>query len=381
MKSPIFIIDNLRTPVGNPFRSFKDLSAADLAAVVLKELAARNSVGTVGQVILGNTVAAGTGQNLARQAVVKAGLPVSLPAYLVNNVCGAGTQAVINGIQAILSADAQLVLAGGVESASQSPLLSYEADHPQKNKSPKKSQEFDGLFCQILGQRMGDICEQTAAEHNITRDTQDQYALESHQKACRAQKEGKFVSEIVSVGSVSADDRPRANVKIENFASLKPVFRPNGTLTSGNSSVPCDGACALLLGSASYVRAKRLKPKARILGYSSIAISPEKTFEAGPIAIQQCLKQTRLKLKDIDLFEVSEAFAAQAIFTRNTLKVSESKMNIWGGDIALGHPLGAVGARILVTLVSALRDQKKKRGIACVCYGGGGAIAMAVEIL
>lgn len=386
----LFILDGLRTPVGHPYMGLRDFSAAQLAALVIKEMVRRDKLKAkeIGGVILGNTVSAGTGQNLARQAAVAAGLPAQVPALTVNNVCGAGLQAVVSAAQAILAGDAQIMIAGGAESASQAPyfVARQEAENYEKKEPdlhPIDCIANDGLMCPITGKRMGELIEDLVYKFKISREEQDDYAFESHRKACAAQETDKFKHEIVTVKTkkktVIKDEHPRKKLDRSWLNKLPPVFWTGGTVTAGNASLSCDGAAAVVLADGAYVKEHRLKPKARLAGYASVAIDPERTFEATIEAIRMCLKKTGLALGDIDLFELSEAFAAQIILARKQLKIPAQKINVFGGDIAFGHPLGAAGARILVTLLNALRDGRKRRGLACVAYGGGGAVAAIVE--
>ena len=381
----IFIVDGARTAIGSTFKTLKNLSPAQLAAFTIKELLKRSKTEgvAVSEVILGNTVSTGTGQNLARHAAFLAGLPASIPAFTVNLVCGSGLQSLISGAQAICAGDAELVLAGGTESSSQSPYFIKKDAKEKTEENFTDSLIYDGLTCQLTGKRMGDLAEMIAEKFHISREAQDRFSFESHQRAMAAQAKGKFQNEIVSVkinGDIfNTDQRPRKNINLEKLAALPPAFQESGTITAGNSSIPSDGAAVLLLASEAALKTYNLKPKARLLGYASVAIEPEMVFTASIPAVKACLKKCKLSLKDIDLFEISEAFAVQAIITQKELKIPQDRMNIFGGDVALGHPLGAAGARILVTLLHALRGEKKKKGLATVCLGGGGAVALIVE--
>ena len=385
----IYLIDSLRTPIGNPYKGLKDFKAPELAALCIKEILRRNQLTAplLDEIILGNTVSAGSGQNLARQAVGLAGLPVTTPALTINNVCGSGLHSVILAAQAIIAGDADMVLAGGTESVSHNPYLAFKNDEIKiEEKDFMDSLVHDGLWCSLTNKHMGQLAEALADEFHIHREAQDRYSLESHHKACRAQKDNKFRREMISVlGKQSTcmdrDDHPRVNVDLEKLRSLPPAFMKNGTVTAGNSSVPCDGAACVLAASEEFIKINNGKPKAKILSYATVALDPEKVFTAGVKAVQECLKKADLSLRGVDLFEISESFAVQAIWTRQQLNIPEEKMNIWGGDVALGHPLGAAGARVLVTLLHALEDQKKKNGVAVVCFGGGGAVAMAIEMV
>ena len=384
----IFIIDGTRTAIGSTFKALKDFTASELGSIAIKEILQRNAIkkDLINQVILGNTVSAGTGQNLARHAAFLSGLPVSVPAFTVNNVCGSGLQSVILGAQAITCQDAHAVICGGIESSSQSPYLVKRNDKEKKEENFIDSLIYDGLMCELSHKHMGELAEHIAEKFKIPREEQDQYSYESHHKTCQAQLEGKFKEEIIPVdlgngGIFMQDQRPRKDIDLQKLGKLPPAFKENGTITAGNSSLPSDGAVAVLLASSDMIKKNSITPKARILGYASIAVTPEMVFTAAIPAVKECLKKCDLSLKDIDLFEISEAFAVQAIITKRELKIPDDKMNIFGGDVALGHPLGAAGARILVTLIHALLDQKKKRGLAAVCLGGGGAVALAIETI
>ncbi len=382
-KKPIYILDAARTPVGNPFKSLKDFSVGQLGGSVIAALLKRTGLDPlcVSEVILGNAVSAGTGQNSARQASFCGGLLCSTSAYTVNAVCGSGLQAVILAGQTISFGANDYIIALGSESASRTPeLFSKSVEGSFNQRTAVDSLMYDGLWCSLAGKSMGQICENFAKKEKISRKAQDKYALESHQKAAAANFSDEIINVVLQDGRVfSADEHIRRHVNLESFKLLPSAFAKKGTLTAGNVSLPSDGAAGVLLSGEKSLRSVQLKPLARIVGYSSLALEPQKVFTAGVAAVQTCLKVCGLKLKDIDLFEVSEAFAAQAIYTHDKLSISTEKMNIYGGDIALGHPLGAAGTRILVTLVHALKVNKKRYGLAVICYGGGGAIAAVVE--
>ena len=388
--NPVFLFEGVRTPIGYPYRGLQEFSAAQLASFAIKGICRRNRIDKrwVDQVIFGNVVAAGTGQNLARQAALSAGLPATVPAFTVNNVCGAGLQAVILAAQSVALGKAGLILAGGTESASQSPYFvkRQEAENYEKKikeLNPLDCLQHDGLFCQMTGQKMGELAQKLAYAFDISRKEQDDYAFDSHRKACLAQKQGKFRKEIIPLRNhektIYLDEHPRKSLERAWLDKLPPVFWTGGTVTAGNSSPSCDGAAVVAVGSADFQRKHKRKPLARIVGYSLIAVTPENVFESLNTAIEACLKECRLQLRDIDFFEISEAFAAQVVLAERRVKIPRAKINVFGGDLALGHPLGTAGARILVTLLNVLRDQKKKRGLACVSFGGGGAIAMVIE--
>ncbi len=378
----IYIVDVARTPIGRTFKGLKEFTAADLAAITIDGILDRNTSvkNHINQIILGNTVSSGTGQNLARHAVSLSCLDIKTPAFLVNSVCGSGLQSIIMAAQAMVCDNVSYIIAGGVESASYCPQIF------KRDKEPIDSLVLDGLWCGMSDQHMGELAEQLAEKFKISRQAQDIFAFESHQKALKAQAEGKFDKEILSVkkkdGSLLVqDERPRKNINLEKMGKLPSAFKENGTITAGNSSVPGDAAAAVLLATDCVVKNDQLKPKARVLGYASIALDPKDSFEGAMIAVETCLKNSGLEIQDIDLFEVGESFASQAILTQQKLRIPDEKMNIFGGDIALGHPLGSTAARMLVTLICALEDRKKKIGLVTVCFGGGGAVAMAVERL
>jgi len=376
-KERVYIVDGLRTIVGAPYKSLKRFEAVELA--VMKELVHRNKIRRkdVCEVILGNAVSAGIGQNFSRQAVLYAGLPEEVVAFSVNNVCGAGLQSIVLGAQLITSYEADCVIAGGGESATHCPSIVQSSNLEKKIDTLL----WDGLSCRMTGKNMGELAEGLAEKYKISRAQQDAFSLESHKKAIEAQKRGAFSKETVYLDSHKKDDCPRRTIGAKDLEKLLPVFKKGGTITAANSSTPCDGAACVLLASESFLRKRKTKPKACIVGYSSIALKPDCAFEANIKAIQTCLKKCRLNIGNIDLFEIGEAFAAPILLAKSKCKVPESKLNIYGGDLALGHPLGAAGARIVVTLVHALEREKKKRGLACISYGGGGALAILLETI
>ena len=387
MSQSIYIIDGVRTPIGSPFRSLKSVTVGQLSATLIEGLIQRNKIDPthIEEVILGNTVSAGTGQNFARQAVYLSGLSIHVPAYVVSHVCGSGLQALKIAIDTLQAGEHQLFMVGGAESASQTPLLvSKEKEEDLKDHSPIDSLIYDGLWCLMTGKSMGELSESLAAQQKISRTEQDAYALESHRKACQARNAGKFIAEIVPVTvinqrSFTDDERPRKNIDLTSLAELPTAFVDTGTITAGNAAVPSDGAALLLVGTERFAQKQNLKCKARILGFECLTGDPNLVFSSGVDAVRKLLGKLKLKVFDIDLFEISEAFAAQAIFTQRQLALPAEKMNVYGGDVALGHPLGAAGTRSLVTLIHALAQRKLKKGIATVCLGGTGAMAIAVE--
>lgn len=380
----IYIIEGLRTPVGSSLKSLKAFSAAGLASIVIKALLKdrENIKNKIEEVLLGNTVSAGAGQNIARQAIIMSGLPYSTPGFVVNSVCGSGLEAVIMGCRAIFCDGMNLVLAGGSESASQCPTLVYE-----EGTQPIDSLIRDGLWCAVSDQHMGQLAENLAKKYNISKAAQDEFSHNSHVKAVAAQGKNKFEKEIVSVTKedgtvVNKDDRPRKNSSLERMERLPSAFEEEGTVTAGNASAPADGAAVVLLASDQALKQYNLqKPKAKILGYASIALEPARCFEGAVIAVQESLKACNLTLDQIDLFEIGESFASQVVWTKDQLKIPDEKLNIYGGDIALGHPLGSTGARLLVTLLHALENENKKLGLVSLCFGSGGALSMIIERL
>ncbi|MFQ5951886.1 MAG: thiolase family protein [Candidatus Omnitrophota bacterium] len=386
----VFIVDGLRTPIGGLGKSLKSVSAVDLAGIVIKALLKKHKIkkDSVDEVILGNAVSAGLGQNPARQSLVRAGLSPEIPAFTVNKVCGSGLKSVILAAQAILCGDADIIIAGGTENVSQCPyFFSRDTKKEDLNKTDTRDSLInDGLWCSFSGVHMGEIADYTAEKFEISREEQDKYALESHQKACRTQEKGLFQSEIVPVKVegdhvFSIDEKPRKNTSMEKLGRIPPAFKPDGTVTAGNSPAPADGAAALILASGEGLRKNKIAPTARILGYTTVAVEPKLVFTAAALAVEKCLKKSSIKIEDVDLFEINEAFAVQAILTNRLTGLDTKRLNIFGGTIALGHPLGASGARGLVTVMNSLRSQKKEIGITSVCLGGGCAISLAVQMI
>jgi len=386
MKQAVYIIDGIRTPIGNPFRSLNNFTADQLASITIEKLLQHNSINkeSISEIIIGNAVSAGTGQNLARQASILAGVPDTVNAYTVNQVCGSGLQALLLGSQAIQMGEAQLSVVGGSESATHCPGLVGNITSVDKDTKVIPSLINDGLFCQITEKHMGELVEEMVGKYNISREEQDAFSLESHQKANQAQSKGILSKEIVPVklskGRVmDSDDRPRKKMSINRLKNFPPAFKQQGSVTAGNSSVPCDGAAALLISSKNYMNKYKLKPKAKLLGSAVVNINPKDTFESAVLAVKECLKKTKMSMDKVDLFEIGESFAAQALWTKKQLDIPSRKMNIFGGDVAFGHPLGTAGMRILVTLLNALEVKNKRLGMACICFGGGGSIAVLVE--
>ena len=387
-----YILSATRTAVGTFGGALKPLNAVQLGALAITEALVRAGVegSAVGDVVLGNVLQAGSGQNVARLAALKAGLPHATPAHTTNQVCGSGLKAVALGAQSILMADAGLVVAGGTESMSNAPYLLPAARWGARmgNTQLIDSMIQDGLWCGHGDTHMGITAENVAAKHNISREDQDAFSLQSQRKAAAAQAAGAFDREIFTVtmagkkGDVTfnRDEYIKLDASAEGLAKLKPAFKKDGTVTAGNASGINDGAAALVL--ASEATAKAYKPIARILGFAQAGVDPA-TMGLGPVpAILKLLKKTGVKLADIDLFELNEAFAAQSLGVLMELpEIDPAKVNLRGGAIALGHPIGASGTRILVTLLHLLQDQDKKLGLAALCVGGGQGVAILVEKL
>jgi acetyl-CoA C-acetyltransferase len=387
-----FILSAARTPIGKFLGELSDLSAPKLGAIAVAEAITRAGVknAAVDVVILGKVVQAGVGQAPARQAALGAGLPETIAAYAVNKVCGSGLKAVMLGAQAIRAGDAEVVVAGGMESMSNAPFLLPNARKGYKYGDQKAVDALvhDGLWCPFENCAMGESAEYIAGKHGISRADQDRFSAQSHQRAAKAWESGAFIAEVVpvSIGSgakaktVSRDEGIRADSTAEGLGKLRPAFKADGgTVTAGNASQLSDGAAAVVLASGRAVEQLGAKPVARVVAYSTSGVAPRDIFIAPVTAVEQVLAKANLALSDIDLIELNEAFAAQMLATGKGLGLDESKVNVNGGAIALGHPIGASGARVLTTLVYALQSRGKRYGLASLCLGGGNAVAMVVE--
>ena len=386
------IVSACRTPIGVFGGALKDVSAADLGAVVIREALARGRVAAadVGDVIMGCVLQAGAGMNVARQAALKAGLPIDIPGETINRVCGSGLQAIVHAVEAIRVGYTDTVVAGGTESMSNAPYLLKAArwGYRMGNAEAVDSMLAEGLTCAIRSCHMGMTAEEVASRYGVSRADQDSFAAESQQRAERAMKDGRFADEIVPVPLAqkkgdpivfAADEYPRPGTTAEKLGGLKAAFKKDGTVTAGNASGINDGAAAVVVTSQAKAKAMGASPLARILSYASVGVDPG-IMGMGPVpAVRRALDRAGLKAGDIDLFELNEAFAAQAVAVTRELGLDASKVNVNGGAIALGHPIGASGARVLTTLLYALRARKARYGIASLCIGGGMGIAMAVE--
>lgn len=383
------IVSAARTPVGKLMGALSAVPATELGAVAVRAAVERAGVEPkdLDEVIMGNCLSAGLGQNPARQAAIYAGLPSSVAAVTVNKVCASALKAVALAAQAIRAGDAHLIVAGGMESMSRAPYLSTDLRSGKRHGDAIliDSMIHDGLWDCYKGATMGALCELTAERYKISREEQDAFALRSHQRAVAAMDAGKFREEIVPVKVntrlVDTDEPPRRDTSMEKLARLKPAFKPDGTITAGNAPGLNDAAAALLLASRSRAEELGLRPMARIEGYASGHVAPEWFPIAPTVSIRSLLARTGLRIEDFDLIEENEAFASQAIAVMRDLGMDPEKVNVHGGAIALGHPIGASGARILVTLLHALKDRRKELGLASLCLGGGGSVSMAVRML
>jgi acetyl-CoA C-acetyltransferase len=388
------ILSACRTPIGAFGGVFKDLTAVDLGAIVIREAIVRAGVqpADVGDVIMGCVLQAGAGMNVARQAGLKAGVPVEVPGETVNRVCGSGLQAVVHAVEAIRVGYVDTIVAGGTESMSNAPYLLQGARWGYRlgNAEATDSMIHEGLTCAINSCHMGVTAEEIASRYKISRADQDAFAAESQQRAERAQQDGSFQAEMVAVPvpqkkgeplRIDRDEYPRPGTTVEKLAGLKPAFKKDGSVTAGNSSGLNDGAAALVVATREQARKIGTAPLARILAYASAGVDPM-IMGMGPVpAVRKVLERAKLKVGDIDLFELNEAFAAQAVAVARELGLDPAKVNIHGGAVALGHPIGASGARVLTTLIYALRAKKLRYGVASLCIGGGMGIAMAVEAI
>jgi acetyl-CoA C-acetyltransferase len=387
--SAAVILKSLRTPIGKFQGALAPLAAPDLAAQVVKALLAAVPGASPTEAIFGNVVGAGLGQAPARQAALRGGLPAGVSALTINKVCGSGLKAIQLAANAVRLGDHDVVLAGGMESMSNAPYLlpKLRAGARMGHTEAKDAMILDGLWCAMTDQHMGHTGELVAAKYGIGREAQDAWAAESHRKAVAAMTSGAFQKEIVPVAVpgkkgdliVSEDEGPRADSTVESLSKLRPAFKKDGTVTAGNAPSVNDAAAAVLVSTESYAKAHGLPIQGRILGTATAGLDPEWVLMAPVEAIRKLLAQLGWSVGDVDLWEINEAFAVQLVATMNELKLPAERINVRGGAVALGHPIGASGARVMVTLLHALELQGKQRGIAALCLGGGNAIAMAVE--
>ena len=385
------ILAACRTPIGKYLGGLSSLTAPQLGALAVREAVRRAGIdaGLVEEVILGQVLQGGSGQAPARQALIHGGIPATVPALTINKVCGSGLKATMLAAQAIKAGDAQCIIAGGQESMSSAPhyLYGYRNGIKAGNQTIVDGMIHDGLWDSFGQNHMGEYAEYTAQKSGVTRAEQDEFAYHSHRKAIAAMDAGKFAAEIVpveiqvkgGVTKVAADEAPRRDTSIESLAKLKPVFKKDGSVTAGNAPGLNDGASALVVASLAFARAHGLKPLAKITAYATGGGEPKDLFFAPIFAVQNLLKKAGSRIGDYDLIEANEAFAVQAIADGRALGWDFDRVNIHGGAVALGHPIGASGARVLTTLLYALADQNKRTGLATLCLGGGNAVALTVE--
>jgi len=386
------VVGAVRTATGKFLGGLSSFTAPQLGAIVIKEAVRRSGIApnTIDEVIMGNVVSAGVGQAPARQAALHADLPVDIPAFTVNKVCGSGLKAVMLAAQAIRAGDAQAFVAGGMESMSNAPYLLTQARTGYRMGDAKMIDGVvhDGLWCAFENIHMGSEAEIIAEKFGVTREEQDQYSFQSHQRAAAATTAGRFKDEIIPIEVkqkkgvlvVDTDEPIRGDTSMDVLAKLMPVFQQGGTVTAGNAPGLSDGASATVVTEREFAKAQGLPVLARITGYASAAITPRYIFAAPTRAVHRLLERTGLKIGDFDLIEVNEAFAAQTLANGKELDWDWSRVNVNGGAIALGHPIGSSGSRVLTTLIYELRRRGGGRGLATLCLGGGGAVAMSVEV-
>ena len=386
----IVITAALRTPIGTYKGSLKGLSADKLGALAIKESVYKSKLKSddIDEVIMGHVLTSGLGQNPARQASIHAGIPVSKPAHIINQVCGSGLRSVISGYQSIKLGESKIIVAGGQENMSRAPhTIFYRENKKLSENKLVDTMVNDGLTDSFNNYHMGVTAENVADKYQISRDEQDMFALNSQEKTQKAINEDKFKNELIKL-SINKDDKnfifekdehPRGNVNLEDLKKLKTIFKENGTVTAGNSSGINDGAAATILMSREEAELREIEPLAKVVSWASCGVEPS-LMGLGPIpAVNMALKKARWNIEDVDLFEINEAFAAQSIAVIRDLKIPKEIVNVNGGAIALGHPIGASGTRILVTLIHEMVRQGKSKGCATLCIGGGMGIAMCIE--
>ena len=389
--SEAVILSACRTPIGKFRGSLSSVAATELGASVVREAVRRAGIAPqqIEEVILGMVLPAGAGQAPARQTALKAGLPATVGALTINKVCGSGLKAVMLAAQTIRCGDADVIVAGGMENMSQAPWLLRRDSPMLGDRSLADSMLHDGLECAFSGASMGLVADNLARRAGWSRDAQDRYAVESHRRAVAAMNAGLFQKEVVSVSvskgsqtiAVTSDEGPRADCDLARLSSLRPAFADDGSVTAGNASMISDGAAAVVV--ASELAAERLgrQPLARIVASATSGGEPAELFTAPVAAIRQVLDRAGRSIGDVDLFEINEAFAVQMLACVQQLDLPLDRVNVYGGAIALGHPIGASGARVLTTLLFALEQRQLRSGIAALCLGGGNAVAMLIERL
>ena len=385
----IVITSAVRTPIGTFRGSLKEMKASDLGALVVKAAIKKSNLdyNDIDELIMGQVLTGAAGQNPARQTLIQAGLSVEKTAYIINQVCGSGLRSVASGYQSIMSNDAKIIIAGGQESMTNAPHAIYYRESRKLDETQLVDTMIkDGLWDAFNGYHMGITAENVATKWKITKKEQDDFALSSQLKAEKAQKDGKFNNEIISVSfkgkdKLKIDEYPRSGMTLERLTKLKSAFKDNGTVTPGNSSGINDGAAAVVLMSEDESKKRNLNPLAKIVSWATCGVEPS-LMGSGPIpASKKALKKAGWQISDLDLIESNEAFAAQSLAVIKDLGLPVDKVNVNGGAIALGHPIGASGARILVTLIHEMEKRKAKKGLATLCIGGGMGIAMCIEKL
>ena len=382
----VVIVSAIRTPIGTFKGSLKNMKSHHLGSIVIKEVLKRSKFNKdeIDEVIMGQVLTASEGQNPARQAAVNAGIPISKPAHIINQVCGSGLRSVISGFQSIKLGDAKNVISGGQENMSLAPhSIFYRDEKKILEEKLVDTMINDGLIDSFNNYHMGVTAENIAEKFKISRQEQDEFALNSQKKTQTAISKNKFKDEIININHnnnvLDQDEHPRADLDLSDLEKLKTVFKKNGTVTPGNSSGINDGAAALLLTTLEEANKKLIKPLAKIVSWASVGVDPS-LMGLGPIeAVRKAIKKAKWNLEEIELFEINEAFAAQSIAVIRELGIDPNKVNVNGGAIALGHPIGASGARILVTLIHEMKRQNKNKGCATLCIGGGMGIALCVE--
>ena len=389
-QNDVVITAALRTPIGTYKGSLKNLSADKLGALAIKEAIFKSKLkpDDIDEVIMGHVLTSGLGQNPARQASIHAGIPVSKPAHIINQVCGSGLRSVISGYQSIKLSENKIVVAGGQENMSRTPhAIFYREDKKLDENKLVDTMINDGLIDSFNNYHMGITAENVAEKYKISRGEQDLFALNSQEKTQKAINENRFKNELIKLKIdtdnknflFEKDEHPRSNLNLEDLKKLKTIFKENGTVTAGNSSGINDGAAATILMSREEAELREIEPLAKVVSWSSCGVEPS-LMGLGPIpAVNMALKKAGWKIEDVDLFEINEAFAAQSIAVIRDLKIPKEIVNVNGGAIALGHPIGASGTRILVTLIHEMVRQGKSKGCATLCIGGGMGIAMCIE--
>jgi acetyl-CoA C-acetyltransferase len=388
----VVILSAVRTPIGKFLGGLSSFSAPKLGSLAVAEAIRRANLpaATIDEVIMGQVVQAGCGQNPARQTALGAGLPTTINAHTTNMVCGSGLKAAMLGSQSIRAGDAHAVVAGGMESMSNAPFLLPGVRNGYKygDQTTQDALVRDGLWCAFENWPMGNAAEHIAKSCGISRGDQDRFSAQSHQRAAAAWAAGAFDAEVLPITvpgkqpvTVGRDEGIRADSSVEGLGKLKPAFDPAGTVTAGNASQLSDGAAAVVLANGDFAKSHGYTPLARIRSIATSGVDPKSIFIAPVTAVRMACEKAKVSVGDVDLFELNEAFASQMLACNVDLKIDEARINVNGGAIAMGHPIGASGARVLVTLVHALRARKKSLGLASLCLGGGNAVAMVIEAI